>query len=207
MDIIKFLLGLVLLIITLLVGYLVILFNVLTWPIVLIILVFVFFMIIIYFTTKTAEKELEIKEIKTNVTPDEAVESIKEHLLYMYKKTINFNDREALHLDSRVYHYSGKNYEYFGMICDLNPSRNTDVGEKIRIIWSLDTNTIKKMDGLLFDSEESDPFFGFNPMKIVGNYMRTDDKKAPNTQIIFGDRDKDFSNPSQTDKEEPENKG
>ena len=207
MGIMKFFVGFIFVLIITLVGYLVLLFNVLTWPIALIILVFSFFMLIIYLSTKTSEIEPEIIDRKTDVTPDEAVESIKEHLLRMYHKTINFADRESLHLDSRVYHYSGKNYEYFGLICDLNPARNSDIGEKIRIIWSLDTNTVKKMDGLPFDSDETDPFYGFNPMKIVGNYMKTDDKKAPNTQIIFGERDKSFSNPSQKEQEEPEIKG
>ena len=154
--------------------------------------------VISYISTSTVEN-IDVKLGPISV--EEAEKSVEQYLFRKYGKTINYEERSCSHFDTKVVHMGGKNYSYFGAIIEFKPDKNKPAGDKMRIIWSMDKDELVKSDGILADLV--DPFYNFSPMKIAGNYMKEqEDHKFSGTNIIFGNQDKNFSNPKVADKGE-----
>ena len=160
-------------------------------------LVAIIFLLLVLFVAYISTTTVDEKDDETGpITVDEAKTAIDNYILKSFNKTVNYIEREKYHIDTQSIHMSGKNYNYYGAIFETMPDKNSQLGEKLRIIWSLDNNQLVKLDGLKLDDANIEPFFNFKPMKIAGNYMKDQGEKNIGTNIIFGSPDKSFSSPN-----------
>lgn len=140
---------------------------------------------LVYISTSVISND---KNANGPISVEEARFEIEDYVLQVYKKTIDYNNKVDYHAATQIFHLSGDNYRYFGMIFRFLPDKNREIGEKMHVIWSLDKNELVRIDGMGTTEEDiTDPFYNFSPMKIAGNYMR--DKKdtvSGGTNIYLG---------------------
>ena len=189
-------------------GYLIFFRRFIDTSILIVIGVVVLLFVIILKTTDTI-KTPEQKPGK--ITCVQAKKEIENHIaVYFNGKTIDYTQREDIHAGSKAYQWGHKDHYYYGIIARLTPDSNSVLGEKIRIIWSLETNqfiqqddiTIPDDDPAIASKEQKDQFYNFVPVELIGAYVRPDDRRNGGQNVIF-DRDF-FSQPNPKPKEEDE---
>lgn len=121
---------------------------------------------------------IKTPEAKTGkVTWKEAKESIEEYIKYMFHgKTIDYNMRDEHHAYVKSYRWGNKDHEYYGVIARLTPDLNAVRGEKVRVIWNMETNQFALGNNITKSDEDwTDPFHEFEPMRLIGEYSRRRD--------------------------------